>query len=510
MAKVAASVPLDVSEKSYSRPRLPTPGSGCERRNILFVTSEFAGLIKVGGLGDVSAALPRALRARQDVRVLMPGYTQVMNSGYTIRVVGKVARRGALPGCRVGCIEMDDGIQVYVVICPELYERDGFPYGDRQGEDWEDNYLRFALLGYVACEVAAQRAGLGWRVDLVHINDWPAGLAPAYMRWRGVKVPTVFTIHNLQHQGNFHGVGARDLGAPASADVGAICVDDCISFLKAALVYADHLTTVSKAYAREITEPELGCGLQYILRQKEARNMLTGIVNGIGDDWQPYSDCHLLPFPAEWEGSGKHVHARYLEDKFFLNKNSGPVFAIVSRLVYQKGIDLSIALADSIVAAGGRLVVIGRGEPALENALLSLQARHPGHVGVMIGFNEQDGRRVFAGSDFLLMPSRFEPCGLSQLYAQRLGCLPIARRTGGLIDTIEDGATGFLFDHCTVADYATAVQRALAVYSRREVLRTMRYKAMSAPLYWHEAVQPYHDIYSRLIQGDTQPQVAAS
>lgn len=181
----------------------------------------------------------------------------------------------------------------------------------------------------------------------------------------------------------------------------------------------------------------------------------------------------------------------------------------MSRLVHQKGIDLSIAIADFIVAGGGRLVVIGRGEPVLENALLALPARHPGRVAVMIGFTETEGRRIFAGSDFLLMLSRLGPCGLSQLYAQRLGCLPIAHRTGGLTDTIEDGANGFLFNSFTTADYTEAVQRALAIHCMRDLLRTMRYKAMASPKYWNASVAPYYEIYSRLIQGDARPQVIA-
>ena len=503
MAKDAEPHPLE----NFSS--LDTSGFYRDRKNILFVTSEFADLVKAGGLGDVSAHLPRALRARHDVRVLIPGYSQAMASDHQVRMVGKVASRGALPACRLGMMELDDGMPVYVLICPELYERDGFPYGDRCGADWPDNFLRFALLGYVACEIAGGRASLDWSVDLVHANDWPAGLAPAYMHWRQVKVPTVFTVHNLQYQGAFPDIGPQDLGLRADRDLDAIRIDGAISYLKAALVHAQHITTVSKAYAQEITGQKLGCGLHQLLRKKAAQQALTGIVNGISDSWQPHTDPHLLPFPAEWETSGKDVHARYLEDRFKLQKGSGPIFSIVSRLVHQKGIDLSIAITDALVANGGRLVVIGRGEPALECALQALQVRHPGKVGVMIGFNETDGRRIFAGSDFLLMPSRFEPCGLSQLYAQRLGCLPIAHRTGGLIDTIEDGVNGFLFNSFSVADYAAAIQRAMTVYAARDQLRTMRYMAMASPKYWNSSVSPYYEIYSRLINGDARPQVIA-
>lgn len=524
MAKVAVSRPLETLDQqslqsqthrqSHTPQRAPRPPLNTSdfyhhRKNILFVTSEFADLIKVGGLGDVSAHLPRALTARHDVRVLIPGYSQVMTSDHSIRMVGKMPSRGALPGCKLGLIELDDGMRVYVVICPELYERDGYPYGDHYGDDWQDNYLRFALLGHAACEIAARRASLDWSVDLVHANDWPTGLAPAYMHWRQVEVPTIFTIHNLQYQGTFAGIGPQDLGLRADQDMGGMRIDGSISYLKAALVCAHHVTTVSKAYAREITSEKLGCGLHELLRKKAAQQALTGIVNGISESWQPYTDPHLLPFPAEWETSGKQVHARHLEDRFGLQKESGPVFAIVSRLVHQKGIDLSIAIADFIVASGGRLVVIGRGEPALEDALMALQARHPGRIGVMIGFNETDGRRIFAGSDFLLMPSRFEPCGLSQLYAQRLGCLPIAHRTGGLTDTIEDGVNGFLFSSFTVAAYAEAVQRALAVHATRDLLRTMRYTAMASPKYWNGSVAPYYETYSRLLQGEARPQVIA-
>lgn len=509
-APVSLEIPDSASHSQFLSAATPTVASYTDRTNTLFVTSEIADLIKVGGLGDVSANLPRALRNRHDVRVLVPGYSQIMTSGRTIRMVGKVPARGALPACRIGCIELDDGLPVYVMICPELYERDGFPYGDADGVDWKDNYLRFALLGHVACEIAARRASLGWSPQLIHANDWPAGLAPAYIRWRQVQVPTLFTVHNLQYQGIFPEIGPADLGLRAGSDLEPISVDGAVCYLKAALVYSDHITTVSNAYAREITTPEGGCGLHQLLQAKAARNALTGIVNGISDTWQPYKDTHLLPFPNEWESSGKYVHARYLEERFGLQPSSGPIFAIVSRIVHQKGIDLSIAVTDTIVAAGGRLVVIGRGEPALERALLALQARYPGKVGVIAGFDEQEARRMFAGADFLLMPSRFEPCGLSQLYAQRLGCLPIAHRTGGLIDTVVEGVTGFLFNECNLAAYAAAVQRAVSVYNQRDLLRDMRYQAMAAPRYWADAVRPYDQLYNRLTATDTHGKAAAS
>lgn len=510
MGNVVASVESDDPAKVSVRPQLHVQSLQEHKKKVLFVTSEFTDLVKVGGLGDVSSALPRALSQYHEVRVLMPGYREVMNSGHPIRIVGRIDGHAGVPPARIGRIDLKDGQIVYVVICAELYEREGYPYGDEQARDWPDNHIRFARLGLAAAQIAGGHAGISWCPQLVHANDWPAALTPAYMAWAGLRTPTVFTIHNLTYQGLFDAGCMSELGVPAEAFTPeAMEFYGQLSFLKAGVAYSTHVTTVSETYCKEITQPESGCGLDGMLRQKAQRGSMTGITNGIDDSWEPGADQYLIEGATQLEGDGKAVHARYMEETFGLDHDDGPLFAVVSRLVHQKGIDLTCEVADAIVAAGGRIAVIGRGERHLEEAMRNLAARHPGRIGVNIGFNERDARRMFAGSDFLLMPSRFEPCGLSQMYAQRYGSLPIARCTGGLNDTIDDGVTGFLFKDASVPSYLEAIQRAIKVHQHPELLMAMRRRAMMAPLYWEESVKPYDELYRHLVQ-DKVPQALAA
>ncbi|WP_445262132.1 glycogen synthase GlgA [Pseudomonas sp. EA_35y_Pfl2_R111] len=469
------------------------------KRRILFVTSEFADLIKVGGLGDVSAALPRALSAQHDIRVLIPGYRQVLESGRTLRIVGHIKGLAALPACKIGRLDLADGLIVYVLLHPALFDRTGSPYGDPQGHDWPDNHIRFASLGLAAAEIAMGQAGIHWRPELVHANDWPAAMAPAYMTWRKAKVPSLLTIHNLAYQGICDMQCSAELAIPADAcGMEGMEFYGKLSFLKAGICYANHVTTVSHTYAQEITTADFGCGLEGMLQAKVKAGQLSGIINGIDATWEPASDPHLVQGFSMDQWQGKQANAAYVEQLFGL-ASDGPLFGVVSRLVQQKGIDLTLQIADQIVNNGGRLAVIGRGEAELETAMEELARRYPGRVGVHIGFNETDARRIFAGSDFLLMPSRFEPCGLSQMYAQRFASLPIARRTGGLADTIEDGVTGFLFNEASVDSYQGAIRRALSIYQHPELLNAMRCRAMRAPLLWQQSVKPYDRLYRQLL-----------
>ncbi|WP_437882955.1 glycogen synthase GlgA [Pseudomonas sp. LRF_L74] len=501
MANAAATANGDKSETRVTRPSFHLESMNSQKKRVLFVTSECSDFIKAGGLGDVSSALPKALSSRHDIRVLLPGYRQIVNAGHEIRIVGRMGGHAALPACEVGRIDLADGLIVYVLLCAELYERDGTPYGDERGHDWPDNHIRFARLGLAAAEIAAGTAGISWCPELVHANDWPSSLAPAYMAWRGQRTPSVLTIHNLAYQGLVPMECSPELGLPASA-----CSPDGmefygkLSFLKAGIVYSSHITTVSRTYAHEITTADFGCGLDGMLRRKVDEGLLSGITNGIDDSWEASTDRHLVATFDCNEWQGKRANARHVEQLFSLDRDEGPLFAVVSRLVQQKGIDLTLAIAERIVAAGGRMAVIGRGEGGLEQALLKLAQDHPGRIGVNIGFNETDARRMFAGSDFLLMPSRFEPCGLSQMYAQRFGSLPVARRTGGLADTIEDGVSGFLFDEADPEHYFAAVQRAINVYQHPELLNAMRCKAMASPQFWAQSVDPYDRLYQRLLK----------
>ncbi|MCQ4318945.1 glycogen synthase GlgA [Stutzerimonas stutzeri] len=484
------------------RPLLQLRSTQDDKKKILFVTSELTDLVKTGGLADVSAALPRALGDRHDVRVLIPGYTQVMQCGEPIRIVGSVTPRADLPPSRIGRLDMPDGLIIYVVVCPDLYERDGLPYGDEHGQDWPDNPLRFARLCMAATDIADGTAGIRWTPDLVHAHDWPTGLTPAYMHWRGLTTPSVFTIHNLAYQGNIDMSLRRSLAIPLEG-----CGPErmefygSLSLLKAGIAYANQVTTVSATYAREITTPEFGCGMEGFLSMKARQGLLTGLLNGIEESWEPRSCSHLVsPLgPNDW--SGKQANAAHVRKLFALDEGNGPLFCVVSRLVHQKGIDLTIEVATAIVEHGGQLAILGRGDPHIEDQVRRLVERFPGRVGARIGFNETDARRLFAGSDFLLMPSRYEPCGLSQMYAQRFASLPIAHRTGGLADSIDDGVTGFLFSEATVDSYRGAVERALAVHQNTQLLNAMRCRAMSGGFFWSHAIEPYDQLYQRLLGG---------
>lgn len=471
------------------------------RESILYVTPEIADYVKAGGLGEVSAALPRALRGHYDVRILVPGYRNIVEGGDPITVLGRLPGAFGLPACDLGRIVTKDGLTIYVLLCPELYDREGSPYGDEGGIDWSDNDIRFARLGLAAADLACGIGDPLWRPDLLHLNDWPASLAPAYLAWRGLQVPSILTIHNLAYQGLFERERMPSLGIPDNAfQIDGVEFYGKLSFLKAGIFYSSHITTVSSTYAKEITTPQFGCGLDGLLRQRADQGRLNGILNGIDESWDPSTDPYLAkPFaPDNWRG--KRSNADSVRKSFGLAVSRGPLFAVVSRLVHQKGVDLAIGAAETIVSEGGQVVVTGRGEARFETALQALALRHPGSVGVRIGFDEAEARRIYAGSDFLLMPSRFEPCGLSQMYAQRFGSLPIAHKTGGLADTIEDGVTGFLFGEMSLAGFMDAIKRGLDVFGSRRRFTAMQKSAMSRPPGWSHAASKYRDVYRQAFQ----------
>jgi starch synthase len=466
---------------------------------VLFVTPEIADFVKVGGLGEVSAALPRSLLANCDVRVLVPGYRPMLARMREMTLVGTLPGLAGIPPCGLGRIDMADGLSVYVVLCDELYDREGTPYNDAQGGDFADGDIRFARLSLAAADMAAGLGDPDWKPDLIHANDWPAALAPAYAKWRGVRTSSLLTVHNLGYQGVFDAHRRHVLGIPDAAfSIEGAEFYGKLSFLKAGLYYASHITTVSSTYAQEITRPESGCGLHGLLADRAREGRLSGILNGIDESWDPRKT------PA-WPQNGlgtptwKGRNADHVRGAFALALSRGPLFAIVSRLVHQKGLDLAIDAAESIVAAGGQLVATGKGEPRFEEAMRVLAKRHPGSVGVRIGFDDEEARRMYAASDFLLMPSRFEPCGLSQMYAQRFGSLPIAHRTGGLADTIEDGVTGFLFSKFSSESLVSAIGRAFDAHASRRELRRMRRMAMSRNFDWKRSAAHYLSLYRRMV-----------
>ncbi len=465
---------------------------------VLFVTTEMDDFIRVGGLAAVSAALPRALRRWTDVRVLLPGYSEVVEQFTHIEIIGHSPALAEMPACSLGLGSTKDGLPVYVVLCPQLYDRPGNPYGDEAGQDWPDNDIRFGRLASVAAQLAMGTLDKNWAADLVHANDWQSALVPAYLAWSGSKIPTILTIHNLAYQGLFSKELLRRIGAPAdSFHIDGLEFYDKLSFLKGGLIYASHLTTVSETYAKEITTHELGCGLEGLLRQRSDAAELTGILNGIDESWDPRVDAKLAQQFAAGDWEGKQANSDYVRHQFGLAVSRGPIFGLVARLVHQKGIDLVLAAADEIIDAGGQIVVTGSGEPQIEKALVEAHRRRPDAIGVNIGFNDGQARRIFAGSDFTLMPSRFEPCGLSQMYAQRFGSLPIGHQTGGLAETITDGETGFLFSQPSTESFLGGIRRAFSTFVAKDRLDSMRRNAMARSFSWDISAACYGALYRK-------------
>jgi len=465
------------------------------RRRVLFVTPEMSDYVKVGGLGLVSAALPRALRRFADARVLIPAYREVIEAGHAAEIVADLPGLAEIPRCKVARLTARDGLVVYALVCPELYDREGTPYADSLGVAWGDSDVRFARLSLAAAQIAGGLGDASWTPDVLHLNDWPTALAAGYCEWLGVRAPSVLTIHNLAYQGVFAPHRLAALGVPDAAfSTNGVEFYGKLSFLKAGIYYASHVTTVSETYARDITRQETGCGMHGLLATRAQEGKLTGILNGIEDDWGD-SPAARNPFEADlW----KQANADAVRRSFGLPAGRGPLFAIISRRVHTKGVDLAIEAADEIISAGGQIVITGRGETRFEDAVLDLQRRRPQAIGAHIGFDDAQARQIFAGSDFLLMPSRFEPCGLSQMYALKSGALPIAHRTGGLIDTIEDGLTGFFFNTLSRESLASAVRRAKSAFSVRGHLRAMRRRAMARNFAWTRSASAYHALYQSL------------
>src|SRR5947208_11902476 len=436
--------------------------------------------IRVGGLAAVSAALPRALRSLADIRIMLPGYRDVVEQFTHIHILGHLPPLAEMPACTIGVGATKDELPVYILLCPEHYDRPGNPYGDDSGRDWGDNDLRFGRFASAAAELAAGSLDKNWAADLVHVNDWQAALTPAYLAWSGRKIPSILAIHNLAYQGLFPKESLRRIGAPDNSfHIDGLEFYDKLSFLKGGIVHASHLTTVSETYAREITTQELGCGLEGLLRIRSDARQLTGILNGIDESWDPQSCAQLAQQFGAGDWEGKRANSDYVRKQFGLAVSRGPIFALVTRLVHQKGIYRVLSAADEIVESGGQIVVTGSGEPEIERALVDAHRRRPEAIGVAIGFNDAQARRIFAGSDFTLMPSRFEPCGLSQMYAQKFGSLPIGHQTGGLAETITDGETGFLFARPSTESFLGGIRRAFSTYTSKDKLDDMRRTAMA-------------------------------
>lgn len=479
---------------------------------ILFATPELAPWVKTGGLGDVSAALPAALaETGLEVRVLVPGYPALLAAFAQRRTLAQVEQPGGqlLPAA-ISQVALRPGLELLLLECPACYERHGGPYQDRTGRDWADNALRFGLLSKVAALLASRDTPLGWRPHVLHCNDWQSALAPAYLRYRHpAAAASVTTIHNLAFQGLFPATKLEALDLPASAlAIDGVEFHGRISFLKAGLQHSDRLTTVSPTYAREICEPEHGFGLDGLLRYRRDRRSgdLVGILNGIDTrEWDPAADRSIAAPYNTRSLALKQLNRAALGERLGLDLASDtPLLGMISRISHQKGVDLVIEAAPTLVARGARLAVLGSGDTVMEAAWRELAASHPGRVAVQIGFDESLAHLIEAGADVFLMPSRFEPCGLNQMYSLAYGTPPVVRATGGLADTVVDctpqsladgSANGFSFVPATTDALLAAVERAVDAWRDVETWRRIQRNGMARDWGWGRAARQYADLY---------------
>ncbi len=474
---------------------------------VLSVASEVFPLIKTGGLADVAGALPAALKPHGvRMRTLMPGYPVVMQK---VKKPQKVGGFTNLFGHPASILAVDhQGLDLLVLDAPELFDRDGGPYVDKRGLDYTDNFRRFAALSLAAAEIAA---GLlpSWKPDLVHVHDWQAALTPVYMRFGPAHgMPVVLTIHNIAFQGQFGPEVFPQLALPPEAfSVNFVEYFGDVGFLKGGLQTANAITTVSPSYAQEILTAQFGMGFDGLLTARLSH--LSGIVNGIDTDvWNPQTDPHIAANYGPTTLKKREINRKALSEHFGFDNAPGPIFCVVSRLTWQKGMDVLAEVIDDIVDNGGKLAVLGSGDASLESAFLTAAARHPGRVGMVTGYNEPLSHLMQAGADAILIPSRFEPCGLTQLYGLRYGCVPIVAHTGGLADTIIDAneaalaarvATGFQFSPVSAASLRQALRRAFAAYRQPKVWARLQAQGMKSDVSWDLSAHRYADLYSSLL-----------
>ena len=476
---------------------------------VLHVAAEVFPLVKTGGLADVVAALPVALAGQgADVRLLLPGLPAVLDAVQSARVVVDIGSCFGAVRVRLLLARMPQThLPVYVIDAPYLYRRDGSPYQDNQGDEWPDNLQRFALLGWVAAHLAADDADPAWTPDIVHAHDWHAALACAYMAYHPpTRARSVFTVHNLAFQGLFPMGDGPMLGLPSELlSAAGLEFHGQLSFMKAGLQYAHQVTTVSPNYAREIATPEFGCGLDGVVRSRGDR--VSGILNGIDTEvWNPATDPAIaMRYDAERLQGKAACRQALIKELGLQARDNTLLITVVSRLTSQKGLDLLLAALPRLLSAGVQLAVQGTGDPALEAGFRLAQQAHPGQVHVHIGYDEPRAHRLLAGADAIVVPSRFEPCGLTQMYGLRYGTLPIVRKVGGLADTVHDdgmaaghAATGFLFDAATPLALERAVLRAVAMKAEGDAWRARMAAAMAEPLSWAVPAQAYLALYERL------------
>jgi starch synthase len=480
---------------------------------VLSVASEAMPLVKTGGLADIVGALPGAVAPHgAEMTTLVPGYPAVMQAirrSRTLHIypslLGEPAR---LVAGRLG------GHPLVVLDAPAYFARSGGPYADAAGHDWADNWRRFAAFARAAADLATG-AVKGKHFDILHAHDWQAAMALAYQRFAppaGCRaIPGVMTIHNIAFQG-WYGAGIfADLGLPRSAwSVEGVENHGGVGFLKAGMEAASAITTVSPTYAREIRDPQFGMGLEGIVLSRGDR--VHGILNGIDtEQWNPETDPELPAAFSARKLERRAANKRALTAELELESADGPLFVVIGRLTWQKGMDVLLEALDHLAGIGGRLALLGAGDQALEAGFYAAAARHPGRIAVRTGYDEALAHRMQGGGDAILVPSRFEPCGLTQLYGLAYGCVPVVARTGGLADTVIDAnvaglqagvATGIQFDGVNIHSLTAAISRATALFRQPGQWRMLQRNGMQCDFSWNCSGRAYADLYARLVEED--------
>ncbi len=476
-------------------------------KKILFATSEAHPLIKTGGLADVAGSLPKAFADMgHEVRLILPNY-QMLNLTDKPRYIATVR----VDNREVNILETqipESSVSVWLVDYRPFFDHPGNPYVDEHGIPWPNIADRFALFCRIITEVALNRAYLDWQPDIVHCNDWQTGLAPALMSLEEQAPATVFTIHNLAYQGLFPASTFHQLNLPGQLwHHDGLEYHGMLSFIKGGLAYSDILTTVSPTYAREIQTPEFGYGLEGLLSHRH--DVLHGILNGIDMDyWNPETDPLIPSHYSPHQLKNKLGNKTQLQQQMGLPEDENlPVFGMVCRLVEQKGIDLVLSCLTDLVELPLQFVLLGSGDKSVEYQLKEFARLYPDKISITIGYNEPLSHLIEAGADIFLMPSRFEPCGLNQMYSQRYGTLPIVRKTGGLADTIEDAlpaslknetATGIAFQHAESDALLEAIKRSLILFDNKPLWRKMQRSAMKKDFSWQNSARQYLALYDTL------------
>ncbi len=485
---------------------------------ILFCASEAYPLIKTGGLADVAGSLPNALhKLKHDVRLVLPAYQSLMAS---LKTRPKLCYRTQIDDYPVALLQTTlpgTRVSVWLIDCPPLFDRPGNPYHDAQGDPWPDSAQRFALFSQVIVRLANNQFGMDWQPQVVHCNDWQTGLVPALLNEQTVRPATVFTIHNLAYQGVFDRATFEQLKLPERLwHHDQLEYHGDFSFIKGGLLFADRISTVSPNYATEIQIPAFGHGMQGILRHRAAR--LSGIINGIEERiWNPGTDQLIAQTYNRQQLKKKLANKQALQQHFKLDQQDDVfVMGMVSRLAEQKGIDLLIEILPQLMGQPVQLVILGSGDKAYEKALQDAAEKYPGQMGVHIGYDESLAHLIEAGIDVFLMPSRFEPCGLNQMYSQRYGSLPIVTPVGGLSDTVVDAsgenlkqstATGFVMPEVSAAALLQTIERARQLHLQQAAWLKLQRRAMQADFSWANSAEAYAALYALALQDYLTPQI---